>query len=191
MGLFRRAVPMDPAAIERMKTELANLKAALDHQRSTTHAISQQLSSTPAPPDPGQHLDELAAKLAELASRPAPPDASARVEELAAKLVELEARAMPDDPTSRLDELAAKLAAIDERVTSVSTELANQLTELSHEIDGLESTARSSDSSGPDEAVLGELRESQVRLAGEQARYQIAFREDLARIAEQLRRPPV
>lgn len=191
MGLFRRAAPMDPAAIERMKTELSNLKAALDHQRSTTHAISQQLSSTPTPPDPSQHLGKLAAKLAELDSRPTPPDASARVDELAAKLAELEARAMPDDPSPRLDELATKLAAIDARITSVSTELANQLTELSHEIDTLGSRAPSGDESGPDEAVLGELRDSQVRLATEQARYQIAFREDLARIAEQLRRPPV
>ena len=36
---------------------------------------------------------------------------------------------------------------------------------------------------------VGELRDGQVRLANEQARYQIAFREDLARLAEQLKRP--
>jgi hypothetical protein len=38
--------------------------------------------------------------------------------------------------------------------------------------------------------VIDELRDGQVRLANEQARYQIAFREDLARLAEQLRRSP-
>jgi hypothetical protein len=37
--------------------------------------------------------------------------------------------------------------------------------------------------------VADALRDSQERLASEQARYQIAFREDLARLAEQLKRP--
>ena len=33
------------------------------------------------------------------------------------------------------------------------------------------------------------MKEGQVRLASEQARYQIAFREDLARLAQELKRP--
>ena len=38
-------------------------------------------------------------------------------------------------------------------------------------------------------AVAGKvLRDGQVRLAAEQARYQIAFRQDLARLADQLKR---
>ena len=53
-------------------------------------------------------------------------------------------------------------------MTAVSTELANQLTELGHDIDG--------------------THEGQVKLANEQARYQIAFREDLARLAEETQR---
>ena len=90
------------------------------------------------------------------------------------------------EPDPRLDELAGQLAALDARVTSVSTELANQLTELGHDIDALD--ARPS-GDGTDEAVLGELRDGQVRLANEQARYQMAFREDLARLAGELKRP--
>ncbi len=46
--------------------------------------------------------------------------------------------------------------------------------------------------SGPpaavDEGSLEEVRDTQVRLANEQARYQIAFRADLARLAEHLQR---
>ena len=66
----------------------------------------------------------------------------------------------------------------------MSTELANQLTELGNDIDGL--NARPGD--GPDAAAVSELRDGQVRLANEQARYQIAFREDLARLASDLKR---
>jgi chromosome segregation ATPase len=95
-------------------------------------------------------------------------------------------RADPPDPGARLDELAAKLAELDNRVTSVSTELANQIAELGHDLDALDRRDPADQDNG---AVVDELRDGQVRLANEQARYQIAFREDLARLAEQLRRP--
>jgi hypothetical protein len=39
------------------------------------------------------------------------------------------------------------------------------------------------------DAVVDELRDTQIRLANEQARYQIAFRQELADLAERLRRP--
>ncbi len=78
------------------------------------------------------------------------------------------------------------MAELDARVTSVSTELANQIAELGNDIDALNSRPPGD---GVDPEAVGELRDGQVRLANEQARYQIAFREDLARLAEQLRRP--
>ena len=96
-----------------------------------------------------------------------------------------ESRPAPPDPGPQLDELATKVANLDARVTSVSTELANQITELSTDIDSLD---RRPNGNGVTAEVVGELRDGQVRLANEQARYQIAFREDLARLAEQLRR---
>jgi hypothetical protein len=37
--------------------------------------------------------------------------------------------------------------------------------------------------------VVAALRSGQVKLANEQARYEIAFRQDLATLAESLRRP--
>jgi hypothetical protein len=70
-------------------------------------------------------------------------------------------------------------------MTAVSTELANQLNELGHDIDDLASPPHTN---GNGAEALTELRDGQVRLANEQARYQIAFREDLARLAEQLSR---
>jgi hypothetical protein len=94
--------------------------------------------------------------------------------------------AVPAEPDPRLDELAAQLAALDDRVTAVATELANQLIELGHDIDAL--GARPS-GDGDGAVVIGELRDGQVRLANEQARYQLAFREDLARLADSLKRP--
>lgn len=97
------------------------------------------------------------------------------------------AAAVEPDPDPRLDELAAKLSELDQRVTAVSTELANQMSELNNDLEAL---AKRPPGSGVDEEILDELRDGQVRLANEQARYQIAFREDLARLAEQLRRPP-
>jgi hypothetical protein len=39
-----------------------------------------------------------------------------------------------------------------------------------------------------DDELLEQLRDAQARLANEQARYQIAFRDDLARLAETLKR---
>jgi Skp family chaperone for outer membrane proteins len=98
-----------------------------------------------------------------------------------------EARESPPDPGKRLDELASKLAELDARVTSVSTELANQIAELGNDLDALDNRPPNAAADG---AVIGELRDGQVHLANEQARYQIAFREDLARLAEQLRRSP-
>ncbi len=78
-----------------------------------------------------------------------------------------------------------KLAALDDRITAVSTELANQLTELGHDIDALNAVP----ANGVDEEALTAVRDGQVKLANEQVRYQIAFREDLARLAQELKRP--
>jgi uncharacterized protein YhaN len=119
MGLFRRAAPIDPAEVARLRAELTSLREALDQQQDSAQALRD------------------------------------------------------------------KLAALDDRVTSVSTELANQLTELGHDIDALHE--RSPD--GVDEEALNAVRAGQVKLANEQARYQIAFREDLARLAQEFKRP--
>ena len=82
----------------------------------------------------------------------------------------------------RLDAMAERISGVDQRVTSVSTELANQLSELSGEIDTIGT------SQPANEHLVAEIREAQTRLSNEQARYQIAFRQDLADLAERLKR---
>jgi chromosome segregation ATPase len=117
-----------------------------------------------------------------------------------------------DDTSERLAELRAQLdalteatSAIDARVTGVSMELANQLTELGRDIDELNRrTTESAADSGATEVDTAELEariterldtaiddilDSTERLAAEQARYEIRFRADLAELAERIRRP--
>ena len=87
----------------------------------------------------------------------------AEITSLRATLDRHDARPVAPDPSPRLDELATRVANLD-------------------------SLDRRPNGNGVTPDVVGELRDGQVRLANEQARYQIAFREDLARLAEQLRR---
>jgi len=79
---------------------------------------------------------------------------------------------------------AERLNVIEQRLVSLGNELAHQIHEMGNEIEKLAS--RETDGS------LGEIAESlrmtQVRLAQEQARYEIAFRQDLAALADQLQR---
>jgi hypothetical protein len=115
--------------------------------------------------------------------RPAPMD-PAEVERLRAEIVSL--REALDRHGESAQALHDKLTTLDDRVTSVSTELANQLNELGGDIDALGARPPAE---APDPELLAGVKEAQVRLASEQARYQIAFREDLARLAQELKRP--
>ena len=106
---------------------------------------------------------------------------------------------------NRLDDLAQQTSSIDARVTSVSMELANQLTELSSDIDELNQRGTNPTSADTPSAIdaagleariaerldiaIDDVLDSTERLAAEQARYQIQFRADLAELAERLRRP--
>ncbi len=116
-----------------------------------------------------------------------------RVEVLAERMETSEARAR---------QTAEQLSAIEHRMNAVSTELTNQVSELGRDIDGFgsyvpdtatasagnPSNGASSNGSGLVSAeLLAELQEAQIRLAAEQARYEIAFRQDLAALAEHIR----
>jgi chromosome segregation ATPase len=99
-------------------------------------------------------------------------------------------------------DLRVSLVDLQHRVTAVGSELTNQLTELSGDIDALNArpnptvqAAAALESAEAARAVAGAAREAadavkagQERLANEQARYQIAFRDDLAALADQLAR---
>ncbi len=85
--------------------------------------------------------------------------------------------------TAATNGLDQRISAIDTRLTNMTAELSHQMHELSTEIEAI--TQQASDPAPVDE--LEQLRVSQTRIANEQARYEIAFRQDLAVIAEQLR----
>ncbi len=86
--------------------------------------------------------------------------------------------------TGAANALDQKFSALDARVARMTTELANQLHELGNELSVL--ADRNDDAEIL--STITELRTNQTRIANEQARYEIAFRQDLAEIAEMLRR---
>ncbi len=179
----------------------------LDHVETLStelDAINERLQSfdasttTPPPPPPTQTA-AAPPPSASAASEPPPPPPLTGAEppnHLDEDVAELR---------HRLDELARQTSSIDARVISVSMELANQLTELSSDIDEL--NRRSTDPSGAEsttaidvgaleariaerlDVAMDDVLDSTERLAVEQARYEIQFRADLAELAERLRRP--
>ena len=163
MGLFKRRSE-DPAEMERLRTGLGELRERLDESDAAKVELASKIRSlterletpiTAPPPEPPTP------------SSP-PPVAAAELEAVRAQIARLTVR----------------LEALDRRITTISTELANQLGELSDDIDTL---GKRTEADAIDEATLVALRDAQTRLAGEQARYQIAFRQDLAEIAERWR----
>jgi len=90
---------------------------------------------------------------------------------------------LTEEKTLRTD-IAQRLTVLEGRVTGMGAELSRQMHELSDEIEGLTKASNASDI----DAAISLLRSSQARIAAEQARYEIAFRQDLATLAEMLRR---
>jgi chromosome segregation ATPase len=180
-----RGAALDDGRLTDMGNQLEDLSAAVASHQTQLAAAKERMSE----------VDELAGLLGGLVER----------DELATtELAELR---------ERLGEITERMNSLDGRVTSVSTELANQLTELSRDIDELnEQAAASADDdseaatgSAPGAGIdadelearlgeridtaIGDVLESTEKLAAEQARYEIKFREDLAELAERLRRP--
>jgi septal ring factor EnvC (AmiA/AmiB activator) len=105
-----------------------------------------------------------------------PPVDPAEVAELREQLAQLRTElasinAVDSEQSRRLEEVDGKIISLNARVTQVGTEVTHQLGELSSDIDALGERADTANA-------------NQVRLANEQARYQIAFRQDLAEVAE-------
>jgi hypothetical protein len=106
-------------------------------------------------------------------------------DEMQAQVRELLDRAASNDTEARA--VRDHMALLDQRLTNVSTELANQLGELGRDIDGLGQRLPEVAEGTVSDEVVEALRGGQVKLANEQARYEIAFRQDLATLAELLR----
>lgn len=170
---------------------------------------------SPPPPPPTVSLDEvrsLAQRAAELAGQ-----ADHRVGELSEQLaagVQPNGESAPDLGEAlaslavlqrQVGELAERVAtsghdsrqahdlaaALEERLGRLGNELTCQIDELASEVDEVRRQSDAGAGTGipamSTEAV-DELRASQERLAHEQARYEIAFRQDLAELADLMRR---
>lgn len=154
----------DPAELNLLNAKIERLGSRLDE--------SADAANTPAV-DP-ERVEQMSRAMAELAARVDGVESagdtgsadSARIDEL----------------RSMLDRIDARFDEVDRRITSISTELANQITEMSGELEAM------GDSEPATDEIVDELRDAQTRLASEQARYQIAFRQDLAQLADRLKR---
>lgn len=114
-------------------------------------------------------------------------DRLATTDGLAAQIAQLAERVAATDSTTR--QAAEQVAAVEQRLNAVGTELANQVSELGRDIDGLAAQRNDVEQGNISDEVIEHLKNAQVKLAFEQARYEIAFRQDLAALAEQVRRP--
>ncbi len=94
-------------------------------------------------------------------------------------------QAVIDELRLRLDRIERDIHTVDERVTQTSTELANQIIEISGDISVLSDRHEAQRANDKvHESTVEALQTAQQRLANEQARYQIAFRQDLAKLAD-------
>ena len=163
MGLFKRRSD-EPGELERLRTGLGELRERLDESDAAKSELGDKIRTL---------TDRLETPIT---APPHEPPVSAAP---AVGPAELEA------VRAQIARLTVRLEALDRRITTISTELANQLGELSDDIDTL---GKRTEGEAIDEETIVELRGAQTRLASEQARYQIAFRQDLAEIAERWRR---
>jgi len=170
-------------AINHRLGDVETLTADLD-------AINQRLASFADTPEPAS------TPLAQSPPPPPPPPPAPGGDDMSERLADLRAQ---------LDALTEATSAIDARVTGVSMELANQLTELGRDIDELNRRTTESAADGGAievdtaeleariterlDAAIDDVLDSTERLAAEQARYEIRFRADLADLAERIRRP--
>lgn len=186
----RLAERSDPDEVTRLRAEIATMSARLEESDAEQRRLAER-------GDP-EEVARLRSLIAAMSARVEQSDAEKNrlAERIEGITTRLEAPIEPppiDAPTpattadldevrDRLDQLHQRLDAVDQRITAISTELANQINEISGDLERLVGDEP------PTEQVLDELRDAQTRLASEQARYQIAFRQDLADLVDRLRR---
>ena len=94
---------------------------------------------------------------------------------------------LPSPAAVSIADLVERLDALEVRVASVSTELANQLSEIAGELDDPPTeridAVEAAFAASLNDAVSG-IRTTTEALAAEQARYEIQFRADLAELAD-------
>jgi chromosome segregation ATPase len=196
------------ADVELIRTEMARLGGLATHVEQLRETVAAHQLAVASNGDAateeqaGLHarLEELAAALAlqqeqiadvALVATDAAERTDTALDEVRAVT---QADATPErDPVAELQaqlgQLAEKVGAVDSRVNQVSLELTNQLTELSGDLDRASTRADALDMIEQLTSQLNDVTGGQQRLANEQARYAIQFREDLAELADRLRRP--
>lgn len=94
----------------------------------------------------------------------------------------LEAAVQAEADRQGMASLLEKVVAMDSRITGMGAELSRQLHELGTDIEKLQAN----DTEDEILDTIHSLKTSQIRLATEQARYEITFRQDLAALANEL-----
>ena len=202
VDLLRVAAAADPELAGRVDA----LAARVEHVDTLAGQLAQLNARVTAQAELGHQLSTLRDRLTELQNEQSDRRAAAmaatgdadlrdRVNALAdrlaandalmAQLGQLAERMTANDAAMR--QHGEQVAALEQRLDSVATELANQISELGQDIDGL-GAATPGSAGALSESAVDSLRTAQVKLANEQARYEIAFREDLAALAERVRR---
>jgi len=177
MNVDQRLATIDGLAmqLQQLNARVA-AQAELGGQLSTLRDRVNQMAEQPKS---GGVDDDIRLQLQEIGERLRSQD------ELRAQVGQLAERATATDTEARA--VRDHMALLDQRLTNVSTELANQIGELGRDIDGLGQRVPEVADGVVSDEVVDALRGGQVKLANEQARYEIAFRQDLASLAEQLR----
>lgn len=86
---------------------------------------------------------------------------------------------------------ASETARMQARLAEIGDQLARQVDELGREVDAAVRRAEeAAQAAEAPVAALDEIRSAQARLAGEQVRYDLALRAELAELADRLRRNP-
>lgn len=188
MPLFRRRPQVDPAELTWLRDELTRLRVDLDAARSERNgANGHDGNGKLSPPFPAATTEApppLAAPTPSLGSL-SPPEPGASLAELRSQLHALaEELSASTSSSEQVRELASTVGS---RLDNLASELTNQIDELAGEIEALHQRTTLVTSVTPE--AVDALRAGQVRLANEQARYEIAFRKDLAALADELRRP--
>ena len=203
MGLFKKTPRVDPAEVTALQATLDSVQQRLDAAEHAKELLDARVvilnETTSLLTSRSQEIDEMTQRMAEVEVL---KRQVAQLDVVNAKLISLESlNPKIVDLTERVNATAADAksakefsTSLNERVSNISREFANQLSELSKEMDQLSNRPTEQPTvAAPEPAVtedmIEQLHDSQVRLANEQARYEIAFRQDLALLADQVRRP--
>lgn len=209
MLTFRRKSKIDPTELSAVRQEMAKLRDELRSAHGDRLELLRRISDLEdslhsaeidhgtdiwaAPNIAGAHL------LEHTLPAPAPRTSLDDVHSVASKALtsSLELRERVDRLVAQVQMQADDNRRAHERVESFETRLGGMTAEIEHQLDELagefeqalnerSATVVTTVAAAPSEEIE-RLRTGQVRLAAEQARYEIAFRQELAELADQLR----